>query len=46
MLLQDFQARLVSKPTEWEKIFANDMTNKFNILNISTGHPTQYKKKI
>ena len=46
MLLQDFQARLVSQPTEWEKIFANDMTNKFNIQNISTGHPTQYKKKI
>ena len=34
MLLQDFQARLVSQPTEWEKIFANDMTNKSLIYKI------------
>ena len=34
MLLQDFQARLVSQPTEWEKIFANDMTDKDLISKI------------
>ena len=30
--------------TEWEKIFANDVTDKGLIKNIKTVHMTQYKK--
>ena len=26
--------KMKRQPTEWEKIFANDISNKFNILNI------------
>ena len=33
------------QPTEWEKIFANDMTNKWLISkNMSIAHATQYQK--
>ena len=32
--------------TEWEKIFANEVTNKgLNLQNIQTPHAAQYKKK-
>ena len=33
------------QPMEWEKIFANDVTDKgLNIQNIQTAHATQYQK--
>ena len=32
-------------PMEWEKIFANDATNKrINLQNIQTAHAAQYQK--
>ena len=32
--------------TEWEKIFANEVTNKgLNLQNIQTAHAAQYIKK-
>ena len=37
--------KMKSKPTECEKIFANDMTDKGLIpQNIQTAHTTQYQK--
>ena len=34
------------QPTEWEKIFANDVTDKGLIIqNIPTAHTAQYKKQ-
>ena len=34
------------KPTEWEKIFTNDVTDKENnFQNIQTSHTTQNKKE-
>ena len=33
------------QPTEWEKIFANYMTDKLELIsNISTAHTTQHQK--
>ena len=34
------------QPTEWEKIFANEMTNKRLISKILKAHATLYKKTI
>ena len=31
------------QPTDWEKIFENDMTDKDLIQNIQTAHTTQKK---
>ena len=33
------------KPTEWEKLFANDMTDNVNIQNILTAYRIQYHKQ-
>ena len=34
------------QPTAWEKIFANEVTNKgINLQNIQTAHAAQYQKK-
>ena len=33
------------KPIEWEKIFANDMTENVNIQNILTAYTIQYHKQ-
>ena len=33
------------QPTEWQKIFANDMTDKELIPKYKTAHTTQYQKK-
>ena len=30
--------------TEWEKIFANDATDKINFQNMQIAHTTQYQK--
>ena len=33
------------EPIEWQKIFANEATNKALISNIQTAHATLYQKK-
>ena len=35
---------LLGQPTEWEKIFVNDITNKELISNTYTTHTTQHQK--
>ena len=38
--------KMKRQPTEWEKIFANDVTDKGLIIqNIPTAHTAQYKKQ-
>ena len=34
----------ISKPSEWEKMIANEETDKELIKNIQAAHSTQYQK--
>ena len=38
--------KMKRQPTDWEKIFANNVINKgLNLQNIQTAHASQYQKK-
>ena len=32
------------QPSEWEKIFANEATDRINLQNLQTAHAAQYQK--
>ena len=34
------------QPTEWEKIIANETTDRINLQNIKAAHAAQHQKKI
>ena len=36
--------KIKRQPTEWEKIFVNQVTDEINFQNIQTTHTAQYQK--
>ena len=38
-------SKVKGQPSEWEKIMANETTDRINFQNIQAAHTTQYQKK-
>ena len=36
--------RMKRQPSKWEKIFANEATDRINLQNIQAAHAAQYRK--
>ena len=42
---QETISKVKRQPSEWEKIMANETTDRINFQNIQAAHTTQYQKK-
>ena len=36
--------KIKTQPSEWEKIFANEATDRINLQNLQAAHAAQYQK--